>query len=372
MWHLWEVAARKIIEIADGVSKIEPKEMLSVISEIRSANRIFVYGVGRSGLMAKAFTMRLMHLGFTAYFADETCTPSAQQGDLLIVCSGSGETGSVKEMAKKAKKLGLKIGLLTIDEASTIGRIADVLIKIPAFSPKRQSSVNRMKRSEVNEGIEWSKKLLKATNITLPEFAYWTVDDWVKKSANVEMIEKAMLGWDITDYGLNKFSEIGGVLFTVRNGNQKDSSIGVPYAEKYIFMREGQKIPFHFHYSKTEDIINRAGGALAIQLYNSKEDESIDYDSDVEVYMDGIKKSKKPGETIVVPTGGSVTLTPLLYHNCWALEGKGDLVIGEVSAINDDNIDNRFNPVMPRFGTIEEDEEIVHPLCNEYKKILVK
>lgn len=227
-----------------------------------------------------------------------------------------------------------------------------------------------MKRSEVNREIEWAKTLLKATNITLPVFAYWTVDDWKQNEGNIDMIRKAMLGWDLTDYGMNNFREMGGVLFTVRNGNQNDPTIGVPYAEKYIFIREGQKIPFHFHYSKTEDIINRASGALAVQLYNSNEDESIDYESDVEVYMDGIKTVVKPGETIIVPTGGSITLTPLLYHNCWALEGKGDLVVGEVSSINDDNIDNRFNPELPRFGTIEEDQEIIHPLCNEYDRIL--
>lgn len=229
-----------------------------------------------------------------------------------------------------------------------------------------------MKRSEVNREIEWAKKLLKATNITLPIFAYWTVEDWIKNKDNIDMIVKAMLGWDLTDYGMNNFREMGGVLFTVRNGDQNDPTIGVPYAEKYIFIREGQKLPFHFHYSKTEDIINRAGGALAVQLYKSNEDESIDYKSNVEVYMDGIRTVVKPGETIIVPTGRSITLTPYLYHNCWALEGEGDLVVGEVSSINDDNIDNRFNPVLPRFGTIEEDEAIVHPLCNEYDIILEK
>lgn len=128
-------------EIDEAVRKIDHEEIMLVINQIASANRVFVYGVGRSGLMAKAFTMRLMHLGITAFFADETSTPSASKGDFLIVCSGSGETGCVKAMAAKAKKLGLKLGLLTIDENSSIGQIADALIRIPSFSPKRQSSV---------------------------------------------------------------------------------------------------------------------------------------------------------------------------------------------------------------------------------------
>lgn len=77
------------------------------------------------------------------------------------------------------------------------------------------------------------------------------------------IVQKTMLGWDVTDYGLNDYKKIGGVLFTVRNGDQNDPSIGVPYAEKYILLEEGQGLPIHFHYSKTEDIINRAGGVLA-------------------------------------------------------------------------------------------------------------
>jgi len=227
-----------------------------------------------------------------------------------------------------------------------------------------------MKRSEVNAAIKWAKKLLKNNNISLPVFADWKKEDWVRNYGVTEMIRKTMLGWDVTDFGLNDFKRIGGVLFTLRNGDQKDKSIGVPYAEKYILLADGQGLPTHFHYTKTEDIINRAGGVLALKLYNSKEDESIDYESDVTVYMDGIRHTVKAGETITVPVGCSITLTPYMYHNFWALEGKGDLVVGEVSSVNDDNVDNRFNPVLPRFGDIEEREETVYPLCNEYERLL--
>ncbi len=227
-----------------------------------------------------------------------------------------------------------------------------------------------MKRSEVNAAIEWAKKLLKDNNISLPVFADWKCTDWVENAELTYMIQKTMLGWDVTDYGLNDYQRIGGVLFTVRNGDQKDKSIGVPYAEKYILLADGQGLPTHFHYSKTEDIINRAGGVLALKLYNAKVDESIDYDSDVTVYMDGIKHIVKAGEVVTVPVGCSISLTPFMYHSFWALEGKGDLVVGEVSSVNDDNVDNRFNPVLPRFGEIEEDEAAIYPLCNEYVELL--
>ncbi len=226
-----------------------------------------------------------------------------------------------------------------------------------------------MKRSEVNKAIRWAKELLIKENITLPKFAYWSVQDWIDNEKDLDMIRKTTLGWDVTDYGLDTYSKVGGVLFTVRNGDQKDSCIGVPYAEKYILLEDGQALPTHFHFSKTEDIINRAGGVLALKLNNANEDESIDTVNDVVVYMDGIKHVVKAGQIVTVPVGSSITLTPYMYHSFWALEGGGDLVVGEVSAVNDDNIDNRFNPVMPRFGEIEEDEAADLPLCNEYEKL---
>lgn len=222
-----------------------------------------------------------------------------------------------------------------------------------------------MKRSEVNAAIKWAKELIKNENITLPEFAYWIKEKWIKNADKAGMVKQLMLGWDVTDYGLDTFDKVGGVLFTIRNGDKKDCTVGVPYAEKYILLKKDQALPMHFHYSKTEDIINRAGGILALKLYNSNKDKSIDYESDVIVYMDSIKKIIKAGDIVTVSIGNSITLTPGIYHSFWAT--KRDLVVGEVSSVNDDNIDNCFNPKMPRFGKIEEDEKAIHPLCNEYE-----
>ncbi len=227
-----------------------------------------------------------------------------------------------------------------------------------------------MKRSEINRAIEWALSLLKRNNILLPEFSYWKLVDWKANKDKLDTIRKVMLGWDITDYGLNSYDKTGGVLFTVRNGDQKDKSIGVPYAEKYILLKDGQGLPMHFHFSKTEDIINRAGGVLALKLYNALPDRGLDYKTPVEVYCDCIKKTFAPGEIVKIMPGGSITLTPYLYHAFWALEGEGDLVCGEVSSVNDDNVDNNFYDKLPRFGEIEEDEDAMLPLCNEYDKWL--
>ncbi len=227
-----------------------------------------------------------------------------------------------------------------------------------------------MKRSEINSAITWGKTLLENNKIKLPPFGYWTLDEWKEKSDNTKVIKEVMLGWDITDFGQNKFNEFGAVLFTLRNGSLVDSNIGTPYAEKLILLKDGQRLPLHYHASKTEDIINRGGGVLAIKLYNSKEDGSVDYDSKVNVDLDGVESSFLAGEEIHINSGESITLRPFMYHLFWAKAGSGDLVCGEVSSINDDNTDNYNAEEVSRFSTVEEDESITHPLCNEYKTIL--
>mgnify|MGYP000507145643 CR=1 FL=1 len=223
-----------------------------------------------------------------------------------------------------------------------------------------------MKRSEINAAIKWSKELLYQYKIKLPQFGYWSLDEWKANIDKIDMIRKTMLGWDITDYGSGDFDNVGSVLFTIRNGGQNDRTIGTPYAEKLIIIKDGQRLPTHFHYSKTEDIINRGGGVLELKLYNSKEDFSIDYETDVVVYCDGIEKVLKAGKSIEITTGNSITLTPYTYHNFGAKKGAGPLITGEVSSINDDNSDNHFAEKLNRFANIDEDEEPVHPLCNEY------
>ena len=219
-----------------------------------------------------------------------------------------------------------------------------------------------MKRSEINAAIAHAKELLKANNITLPFFGYTTPEEI--RACDLTRIKGVMLGWDVTDFGSDDFKKVGATLFTVRNGDVKNPGIGTPYAEKYIIMAGVQEIPMHYHELKTEDIINRAGGDLMIQVYNSKPDKSLDTETPVELWLDGIKRTFAPGEVIRVTTGNSVTLTPYVYHRFFA--ENGDVVVGEVSSINDDNTDNVFHKPSERFTGIEEDEAPLHLLCNEY------
>jgi Predicted sugar phosphate isomerase involved in capsule formation len=112
------------------------------MEDVLSKDRIFIAGVGRTGLMMKSFSMRLKHLGLKVFYIGETNTPSVNHKELLIVGSGSGETLSLDSITEKAKNLGVKIVLFTKDELSTLAKQASRNIKISAPSPKLQKSNN--------------------------------------------------------------------------------------------------------------------------------------------------------------------------------------------------------------------------------------
>ena len=128
---------KKILEeLKAGAALISEEELQDFAELILQSDRIFVAGAGRSGFAARAFSNRLMHLGLTVYFVGEATTPAIKEGDLLIISSGSGETGSLVAMANKAKKLGAKLASVTIFPEAAIGSLADKIIKIPGATPK--------------------------------------------------------------------------------------------------------------------------------------------------------------------------------------------------------------------------------------------
>ncbi|GEN32676.1 3-hexulose-6-phosphate isomerase [Aneurinibacillus danicus] len=129
----------KIIrELSQTVDLISNEEAEKLVNGILESKKIFVAGAGRSGLMSKSFAMRMMHMGLDAYVVGETVTPNLEKDDILIIGSGSGETKSLVSMAEKAKSLGGTVAVVTIFPESTIGRLADIAIKLPG-SPKDKS-----------------------------------------------------------------------------------------------------------------------------------------------------------------------------------------------------------------------------------------
>ena len=204
-------------------------------------------------------------------------------------------------------------------------------------------------------------------SFSLPPFCSFTPDDWETKGNEYDETRNCMLGWDITDYGLGDFDKVGLSLITLRNGCRLNAEkYPKVYAEKLLYLKQGQYSPNHFHYFKSEDIINRGGGNVIIRVYNSLKDESIDYEGDVLVHSDGREYMVPAGTDIYLTPGQSITITPYMYHDFNVEKGTGAVLLGEVSQCNDDNTDNHFNPPVGRFPKIEEDEKPYRLLCTEY------
>ena len=224
-----------------------------------------------------------------------------------------------------------------------------------------------MKRSEINAALREMEQMARRCGFALPPFCDYTPERWQTLGHEYDEIRDCMLGWDITDYGLGDFDRIGFSLVTIRNGNRAMADkYPKVYAEKLLYLKPGQYAPNHFHWFKTEDIINRGGGNVLIRVYNSLPDEEIDCASDVAVHTDGRTYTVPAGSRICLCPGESIQIQPLLYHDFSVEEGTGPVLLGEVSQCNDDNSDNRFNPPVGRFPGIEEDEPPYRLLCNEY------
>ncbi len=221
-----------------------------------------------------------------------------------------------------------------------------------------------MKRSQINGLVADAVEFLDEKSFHLPPFAFWTPRDWAGKGPEAGEIRDCMLGWDVSDFGIGDFDACGLVLFTIRNGHPVDPRYAKKtYCEKILIQEEGQVTPMHFHWNKAEDIINRAGGDLVIQIYNADPDEAL-ADTDVTVSVDGVLRTVEAGGTIRLKPGESICLVDHVYHKFWAENGKA--LLGEVSKVNDDKTDNRFLEPLPRFPGIDEDEPPAFLLCSEY------
>lgn len=223
-----------------------------------------------------------------------------------------------------------------------------------------------MKRSQINRIIDQAIETAKEFAFPLPPFAYYTPEDWRRLQRDEEEIIDNMLGWDVTDFGSGDFEKIGLTIFTFRNGNFTDRArYPKTYAEKMLLVRDGQILPFHFHWSKMEDIINRGGGALRLWLYNADENGQF-ADTPVVTHIDGKTVTVPAGGEVVLRPGQSITLMPRQYHQWQGVPGTGTVVLFEVSSTNDDRTDNRFYSDTVRLPAFEEDEDARHLVFMDY------
>jgi D-lyxose ketol-isomerase len=226
-----------------------------------------------------------------------------------------------------------------------------------------------MKRSQINKAIDAAHAALRDHGVRLPAYGYWSPDDWRNAGSEMSRVTRNGLGWAVTDFGQGDFDRVGITMFDVRNGNVERPEEGTPYGEKIFVLQPGQRLPYHFHWKKTEDIISYHGGTLMIQLFNANDDETMDERSPGVVYLDGVRRSFEAGQVFEIPHGGSLTITPKLYHRFWAKEDAGVLVGGEISTISVPKTDNRFGGNARRFVPIEEDEAPRHLLNIDYPQL---
>ncbi len=215
-----------------------------------------------------------------------------------------------------------------------------------------------MKRSQLNRIIREAEEFFSPLGFLLPPFARWTPEEWKEKGQEFDHVRERGLGWDVTDFGSGEFAKTGLVLVTIRNGDPSEK----PYAEKIMMVGDGQVTPWHHHESKVEDIINRGGGKLLLDLANAAEDGKL-ADAPVTVIVDGEERELPARGRLVLSPGESVTLPQRLYHVFW---GEGRVMVGEVSSVNDDATDNFFLEPVGRFPELEEDEPPYRLLCTEY------
>jgi 6-phospho-3-hexuloisomerase len=131
-------AAVILEELQEAATRWDDEQADRFVERMMGARKVFLAGAGRSGLMAKAFAMRLMHIGIEVYVVGETITPNVTGDDLLIIGSGSGETKSLLSMAEKAVSLQASVAAVTLFPESSIGRLAELIVELPG-SPKDKS-----------------------------------------------------------------------------------------------------------------------------------------------------------------------------------------------------------------------------------------
>ena len=169
-----------------------------------------------------------------------------------------------------------------------------------------------MKRSEINQAIMEAKKMMEEYLWILPQWGYWSKDDYSKQPTTSHYLKEHQMGWDVTDFGKGLFNQQGITLFCIRNGIQGNTE-DKPYAEKLLFMQEGQEIPYHSHKVKLEDIINRGGGDLAIEFVEV--DEHLkEKNSKINILVDGVEVEVLPHEPLILKRGQSVTVERNIYH----------------------------------------------------------
>lgn len=226
-----------------------------------------------------------------------------------------------------------------------------------------------MKRSFINRKLREAMEFFEQEHFRLPPFAFFRRADWEAHRGDAKEIFDLELGWDITGFGKDDFDRFGLLLFTLRNGRAGSAEYPKPYAEKIMMVGENQVTLRHFHWHKREDIIVRGGGNLVIELFRADPARSAEVGGPFEISVNGMRRTMQSGDRLVLTPGESVCLEPIHAHRFYGEPGKGTVLVGEVSMVNDDANDNCFLDDAIRFDPIVEDEEPEFLLAADCRRI---
>lgn len=126
-----EITSKIMDEIDQATKNVDEDQLIKVFATLHNANRLFFHTNGRSLMTIKYYAQRLMHQGYRVFIVNDVATPAIKEGDALVLVSACGEEANLITAAKTVKEIGsIKLVVVTADENSTLGKMADVLVKI--------------------------------------------------------------------------------------------------------------------------------------------------------------------------------------------------------------------------------------------------
>ena len=187
-----------ILDASDQIDKVGLQKLIDVLAGVYNdpLRKILVMGAGRSGLVGKAFAMRLLHLGFNSYVLGETIVPSISKGDIVIAISGSGRTRLIVTAAETAKRTGAMVVAITSYPDSPLGSIADVVVRVPGRTKMRERPDDYFARQilGIHEPLAPLGTLFEDTTLVMLDGVVYALmnrlgvseDEMKKRHANIE------------------------------------------------------------------------------------------------------------------------------------------------------------------------------------------
>ncbi|AJF61325.1 TPA: D-lyxose/D-mannose family sugar isomerase [Candidatus Woesearchaeota archaeon] len=223
-----------------------------------------------------------------------------------------------------------------------------------------------MLRSDINRMIEEAMREFEKKGLILPAWAYWDVKEWYKNPGLGNEIRKDGLGWRVSDFGLGDFDSYGGVFFTMSNSQVEagsKESIDQLHSLKYIYRRNGQGAPPHFHWSKREEYLNLGEGITTVAVYNKTDKNMIDYYSPIRIKINHVWAEISAGEPQRIPPGSSVYIPDRIIHS-YSAEGNSTVAM-EIASRNNDDTDNYWDVTEDnKSGTYTQTEENIIVPCD--------